>query len=94
MLQSNFTSPATAGTPALIAPTPQLSPVMIDYLSDPATVHEARMMLRSWFLSDILHGTANQERAFMGDVRECVYFYELLDEFLGQLVFNAIPARV
>ena len=68
-----------------------LSDQLAEHLRHSDNARKARLMLRSWFLSQVLQSdtptTANP-----GSVESNVYLYEMLDDFLSELVENPVAA--
>lgn len=62
---------------------PQGEP-LAELLNCPEDAYNARLMLRSWFLSYAL-GEAESTTFNPDDLRGNVYFYEVMDGFLGSL---------
>ncbi|MCX6218337.1 hypothetical protein [Spirosoma sp.] len=88
MLQCK-TSQSTGTGRAQVAPESSiiLSDQLVDHFSQKDNTHKARLMLRAWFLNHVLHSDA-PVTANPGSAEDNVYLYEMLDDFLSDLLKN------
>lgn len=59
---------------------------LCEHLTDVDNVHQVRLMLRSWFMAEVLQSNNPNPSYNPAPIEENVYAYELIDGFLSDLM--------
>lgn len=59
---------------------------LCEHLTDVSSVHKTRLILRSWFLAEVLQSDSTTPTVNPATLEDNVYAYELIDGFLSSLL--------